>query len=70
MDYCERCGEPLNPKTLVVLELDQDTGLYGWPGNLLGTNHTSQGGFTFGSACAKAVLKAGGHNHKIRRKTR
>jgi hypothetical protein len=54
---CERCGEKLNQKTAVMLDLNVNTGLYraeAWP------DDESQGGFWFGSACAKAVLNNGG----------
>lgn len=58
--YCERCGEKLNEKTAVCLELNNSTGLYVLP-DTIPAGQVSQGGFFFGSACAKQVLKAGGH---------
>lgn len=61
---CERCGEQLNPATLVWLELSFETNRYGAEGSV--TAAESQGCFTFGSACAKAVLKAGGKLTRIR----
>ncbi len=50
---CERCGEILNPERVVWLELSQTDGNYyvEVPGG-----HTSQGGFSFGQACAKTQL--------------
>lgn len=62
-NYCERCGEKLNNKTMVWLELDQDTGLY--TDGELPEGHVSQGGFAFGKACAKTVLANGGKNERI-----
>lgn len=64
-DYCERCGEELNPKTMVYLELSTKTGLFTDPDKVdLGPDESeggeSQGAFTFGKACAAAVLKNGG----------
>lgn len=56
--YCERCGEKLNPKTSVMLEMDGSSNLYYKPGKL--PPERSQGGFYFGKACAKAVLANGG----------
>jgi hypothetical protein len=61
--FCERCGEQLNPKTMVWLELDQDTARY--TDKELPSGHVSQGGFTFGRACAKNVLNNGGVNRRI-----
>jgi hypothetical protein len=51
---CERCGEKLNPKTAEWLELSQTDGKYYIT---IPSNHVSQGGFSFGSACAKIQLK-------------
>jgi hypothetical protein len=50
---CERCGEILKPGREVWLELSQTDGKYykELPGG-----HTSQGAFSFGSACAKTEL--------------
>ena len=55
--YCERCHEKLNPAKIVWLELDQDTGRYV---EKVPEGHASQGGFPFGSACAKRVLATDG----------
>jgi len=51
--YCERCGEKLNPKTAVWLELSMTDGKYY---NQIPEGHDSQGGFSFGKACAKPQL--------------
>jgi hypothetical protein len=61
--YCDRCGEKLDPSKIVWLELDQDTGRY--TDQPLPEGHESQGGFSFGRACAKAVLANGGTNIRI-----
>jgi hypothetical protein len=66
--FCERCGEKLNPETMIWLELDQDTGRY--TDQPLQEGHTSQGGFTFGRACAKVVLADGGRNERIKKASR
>jgi len=52
--FCERCGEKLNPKTAVWLELSMTDGNYY---NQIPEGHDSQGGFIFGKACAKSQLK-------------
>ncbi len=52
--FCERCGEKLNPKTAVWLELSMTDGKYY---NQIPEGHDSQGGFSFGKACAKSQLK-------------
>lgn len=62
---CERCGEQLDESKAVWLELDSRTNLYHAPG-AFPADGWSQGGFLFGSACAKAVLKAGGRLEPIR----
>jgi hypothetical protein len=64
-EACERCGENLNTRRAVWLELDQNTNLFYKPG-ALPAGAVSQGGFKFGSACAKKVLAAGGRNERIR----
>lgn len=69
-DYCERCGERLNKKTLVWLELSQETGLFTDPDKVVLPENESQGSFTFGKACAKAVLNNGGDLERIERKSR
>ena len=51
---CERCGEKLNPKTAVWLELSMTDGNYY---NQIPEGHDSQGGFSFGKACSKSQLK-------------
>jgi hypothetical protein len=60
--YCERCGEKLNPKNLTYLELSTETGLFTDPDLVTLPENESQGGFTFGKDCAKAVLANGGDN--------
>ena len=52
--YCERCNERLNPKTAVWLELSNTDGNYYTE---IPEGHNSQGGFSFGKACAKTQLK-------------
>jgi hypothetical protein len=54
---CQNCGERLRPDRLLWLELNSRTNTY----------HTddvpaedSQGAFTFGSACARSVIRNGG----------
>lgn len=56
--YCIRCGEKLDPKKMVWLELNQVTGRYHKPGEV--PEDKSQGAFEFGAACARRVLKNGG----------
>ena len=51
--HCERCGEKLNPKKMVWLELDQRTNTY-TDGYV--PEDVSQGGFTFGRACSVKML--------------
>ena len=68
--YCQRCGELLNNKKMKMLELSQDTGLFSDPDKGLLPENESQGGFTFGLACAKAVLKNGGECVAIRERKR
>ena len=53
---CERCNEKLNPKKVVWLELSMTDGNYYEP-EKFPSDHESQGGFSFGSACAKTELK-------------
>lgn len=48
--YCQRCGDLLDPKKMVWLELDQRTNTY-TSGPV--PENVSQGCFTFGRACAK-----------------
>lgn len=68
-DYCERCGEKLDSSKAVWLELNTNTGLYHGEGKFP-EGGLSQGGFAFGPACARAVLKAGGKNNRIGRAAR
>lgn len=63
-DYCERCGDKLDSAKAVWLELNFNTGRYSEAGTV--PEAESQGCFAFGSACARAVLKADGENSKIR----
>jgi hypothetical protein len=64
---CERCGEKLNPAAMKWLELNMNTGRYSDPEVTPLREDESQGCFTFGVACAAAVLKAGGSNRVIGR---
>jgi len=57
---CERCWQKLDPDTMVWLELRWDTNLYYDPEKTDVPEDKSQGAFTFGAACARAVLKNGG----------
>jgi len=52
--YCERCGQPLNSKRVVWLELSETDGRYY---TKIPEGHISQGGFTFGKACSIKQLK-------------
>jgi hypothetical protein len=52
--YCERCGDKLNPSKAVWLELSNTDGKYYTE---IPSGHVSQGGFSFGKACAKTQLK-------------
>ncbi len=63
--HCERCGEELNEKTLVSLELSNTTGKYHKGG--IPAREESQGWFDFGQACARAVLKNDGICEPIRK---
>lgn len=53
---CERCNELINPKTAVWLELSNTDGKY-YPEGEIPEGHESQGGFSFGKACAITQLK-------------
>ena len=53
--FCTRCGERLDPEKMVWLELDQRSGTYHDSGEIPADQN--QGGFTFGSACAKRQRK-------------
>ena len=65
--YCTRCGEKLNPKTKVLLELNWETNLYSQPGEV--PEDKSQGCFDFGVACARRVMKQGGDCDYVSSKT-
>ncbi len=54
--WCERCNQILNPETAVWLELSNTDGKY-YPEGHLPKGHVSQGGFSFGKACAVTQLK-------------
>ena len=62
---CGRCGERLNKRKAVWLELDGRTNIY-YPVSL-GSRPDSQGCFEFGVDCARAVLANGGRNVRIGR---
>jgi hypothetical protein len=64
-EYCERCGDVLNPATMTMLELDSLTNRYHRPEEFPASG-ISQGGFCFGRACSKIVLANGGVNVRIR----
>jgi len=49
--YCTKCGQKLDPKTAVWLELDQRDNTYHSRGDV--PENLSQGWFPFGSACAR-----------------
>jgi len=51
---CERCNEVLNPNRVVWLELSMTDGKYH---HEIPKGHNSQGGFPFGSSCAKTQIK-------------
>ncbi len=52
-ERCECCGKALNPDRTVWLELSNTDGKYY---NIIPVGHVSQGGFPFGTACAKKVV--------------
>ena len=52
--YCERCGDKLNPKKAVWLELSLTDGKYY---ETIPPDHVSQGSFSFGKACSINQLK-------------
>jgi hypothetical protein len=57
---CEKCGKPLDPETLVWLELNCLTLEYAEPGAASWSETPqSQGCFPFGADCAKRLLKRG-----------
>lgn len=57
--FCTKCGEKLDPKTAVWLELDQRYGRYYREGIVPALY--SQGGFPFGKACARKTTTATRH---------
>lgn len=64
--FCERCGDELDDKTAVWLELNNHTGTYHKDGEV--PEEKSQGFFSFGAACSKKVLKNKGELVRIKRK--
>jgi hypothetical protein len=52
---CTCCGQKLNPKRVVWLELNFATGRYSKPGEC--PEAESQGAFPFGAACARNTLR-------------
>lgn len=54
IQHCQRCGETLKPQRIVWLELSITDGNYY---EELPDGHESQGGFPFGSTCAKKQIK-------------
>jgi len=68
-ELCERCGRQLEPGKEVMLELNSATGDYaeglepgdaGPHGDRTVHGKDSQGGFYFGAACARIVLRTAG----------
>ena len=59
--FCERCGQPLNHKRVVWLELSNTDGKYYKINELtersIPEGYISQGAFTFGKACSIKQLK-------------
>ena len=53
-EFCQRCGEELDPTKAVWLELNSNTGIY--HDDQFPKDGDSQGGFAFGSTCAKKVV--------------
>ncbi len=56
-EFCEKCGAELNPSRVKWLELDTRTNVFTDPDKVEIPEEHSQGGFPFGIACAKKVLK-------------
>jgi hypothetical protein len=52
---CERCNEVLKPNKAVWLELSNTDGMYYH--HEVPKGHVSQGGFSFGSTCAKKQIE-------------
>lgn len=67
-DACIRCGKKLDHGKSLWLELNFTTGLYCVEGTVPGNE--SQGGFEFGAACGKAILRNGGKCIRIGRALR
>ena len=61
---CERCGEKLNPARMVWLELNTLDGTYNANVGEVPEGE-SQGCFTFGAACARAVVENAGELVRI-----
>jgi len=59
-ERCECCERELHPDRIVWLEYQQSTDRYVDPKKVKVPEDDSQGGFPFGTACARKVLKAGG----------
>jgi hypothetical protein len=55
---CTRCSEKLDESRAVWLELDRDLLTYHLDGEV--PPERSQGGFPFGEACARTILKLDG----------
>ena len=53
-EWCQRCGEELDPKKSVWLRLDRNTMIYHSEGKAPATASEDEG-FPFGSTCAKKV---------------
>lgn len=62
IEFCERCGEKLNPETLVVLSYDRPNDIY----KEVGKSGEYEEGFVFGKACAKSVLNNRGKLKRIK----
>lgn len=61
--FCECCERRLNPKTLVLLELNCETGELVKPGTAPWSDGPqSQGCFTYGRTCARRLLKERGQD--------
>lgn len=65
---CERCGEKLNPKTAKWLELSETDGNY--YADKFPIHHVSQGGFSFGTACATRQINETIENLKNAKKNK
>jgi hypothetical protein len=65
IDHCERCGDKLNLRNTVYLQLNSKTGKYSDGGV---PDDADQGWFAFGRACADRVLKNDGVLVRLRRR--